>query len=438
MVEPELKENLLKAVDSLKDDLIKLTCDLVKIPSVNPNYPGEVYEEILGGETDVASFLRPILEEIGLETDMWEEEKGRANLVGVYKGTGGGRSLILCGHTDVVPPGPEGDWTKASPWSGKTMENKIWGRGSCDMKGGDAAACLALKAVINAGYKPKGDVIIEYVVGEEMMNHEVGVDAAIKRGYKADGAIVCEPSAPPYRVAIAPASPGLLHMRVTIEGKAGHVSQRDELIRAGGRGAEVGVNSIDKAMIIYEGLRKLEEEWGQTKVHPVFTRPGHFVIHPGVITGGPQGPYVISSESKIEYAIFYPPHDSDEQVKREIQEQVTRFAQTDPWLRQHPPKVEWLLWWPPYDVPIDAPIFKAVATAYELAMGEPVKYYGFAGCNDGAFLNRAGIPTVVIGPGDIGVAHAANEHVEIADLVDAAKIYALSIAEWCGVERAST
>jgi acetylornithine deacetylase len=433
MIDPKVKQGVLAAVDDLKSELVQLVSDTVQIPSINPTYPGESYEEILGGETKVAEFLKPIVEGIGLKTDMWEEEKGRANLVGVLKGRGGGRSLILNGHTDVVPPGRQEDWTRADPWSGEVTDGRIWGRGACDMKGGNAAAVIALKALLNAGYKPKGDVILEYVVGEEMMNTPAGTGAAIKRGYKADAAIVVEPSGPPYRLGIIPASPGVFYMRVTVKGKAVHASLRDELVRPGGQGAEVGVSSIDKAMIIYEGLRRLEEEWGQTKSHPMYSRPGHFTLHPGVITGGPSGAFVISDESRIEYSIWHAPQDTEEQVKKEVETQIHRFAQTDPWLQENPPKVEWLLWWPPYDLPADAPICRTAAAAYEATLDEAPKYYGFAAVDDAAFLNRAGIPAISMGPGSLAVAHAANEYVEIAELVDAAKIYALSVVDWCGV-----
>jgi acetylornithine deacetylase len=332
MIDPKVKQGVLAAVDDLESELVQLVSDTVQIPSINPTYPGESYEEILGGETKVAEFLKPVLEGLGLETDMWEAEKGRANLVGVLKGAGDGKSLILNGHTDVVPPGREEDWTSAEPWSGKVSDGKIWGRGSCDMKGGNAAAVIALKALLNTGHRPKGDIIMEYVVGEEMMNTPAGTGAAIKRGYKADAAIVVEPSGPPYRLAIIPASPGVFYMRVTVKGKAVHASLRDELVRSGGQGAQVGVSSIDKAMIIYEGLRRLEEEWGQTKSHPMFSRPGHFTLHPGLITGGPSGAFVISDESRIEYSIWHAPQDTEEQVKMEVETQIHRFAQTDPWL----------------------------------------------------------------------------------------------------------
>lgn len=433
MIDKRVIDDVSAAVESLQDELVRLTVDMVKIPSINPTYPGIVLEDVLGGESNVNKFLKPVMENIGLEADLWEEEKGRANLVGIYKGTGGGKSLIFNGHIDVVPPGPLDNWTQAGPWSGKVADGKVWGRGTCDMKGGIAAAIIGLKALLKAGYKPKGDVFLESVVGEEMMNTEAGTGATIKRGYKADAAIVVEPSGPPYRLGIIPASPGVMYMVCTIKGKAVHASMRDELFRPGGAGAKVGVSSIDKAFIIYQGLRQLEEEWGQTKSHPLFTRPGHFTLHPGVITGGPSGAFVVSDESRIEYSIWHAPQESEEQVKKEVEEQIARFAQTDPWLRENPPKVEWLLWWPPYDVPVDAPICKAVEVAREAVLNEPANYYGFAAVDDATFLNQAGIPAITIGPGNLQVAHAPNEYVEIAELVDAAKIYALAIVEWCGV-----
>jgi formylaminopyrimidine deformylase len=440
MIPDDIKDALVREVDALRDDLVQLTVDTVRIPSVNPTYPGEVYADTLGGETRVNEYLRPVLAELGMETDLWAAEEGRHNLVGVYKGTGGGRSLIFNGHVDVVPPGPEEDWSAESggPWSGKVTDGRLYGRGSCDMKGGNAAAIIALRALLNAGLKPRGDVLMEWVVGEEMMNTEAGTGATLKRGYAADAAtIVVEPSGPPYRLGIIPASPGVFYMEVTIKGKAVHASMRDELFRPGGYGSEIGVSSIDKAFIIYEGLRKLEEEWGQTKCHPLFTRPGHFTLHPGVITGGPSGAFVISNESKIAYAIWHAPQDLPEDVKQEVEEQIARFSNTDAWLRENPPKVEWLLWWPPFDLPVDAPICRAVDSAYRQVLGEEPKYYGFAAVDDAAFLNRGGVPAVTFGPGSLVVAHAPNEYVEIDELLDAARIYAVAIAEWCGVQQSA-
>ncbi len=433
MIESNVKHDVLAAVDDLRDELVRLASDMIQIPSVNPTYPGVVREEAIGGESRVNRLLEPVMDEIGLETDLWEAEEGRANLVGLCKGTGGGRSLIFNGHVDVVPPGPEDLWTEVSPWSGRVTNGRIYGRGATDMKAGDAAAIIAVKALLEAGYKPKGDVIIECVVGEEMMNTEAGTGATVARGYKADAAIVVEPSAPPYRLGIATASPGVLAPKVTIKGKPAHTCMRDELVRAGGRGAEVAVSAVDKGLIIYQGLAKLEEEWGQTKSHPAFTRPGHFTLCLATFMGG-SGIAYIPGECVMEYVVWHAPQDSPELVKKEVEEQIARFAQTDPWLRENPPGVDWgTFWWPPYDVPVDAPICTAVATAYDAVLGEPAGFYGFAAVDDAAFLNQAGIPTITLGPGHLQVAHAPNEYVEIEEVVDAAKIYALSIVEWCGV-----
>ncbi|MHA1334003.1 MAG: ArgE/DapE family deacylase [Candidatus Odinarchaeia archaeon] len=433
-VDEDVKKAVLKKIDDIKNDLIKHIQDVVRIRSVNPTYPGIVYEEELGGETEVNKYVEPILKDLGFETDMFAKEEGRHNLVGTLKGTGGGKSLMFNGHVDVVPPGKDEEWTIAGPWSAEIKDGKIYGRGTTDMKAGNMAAIAAIRAILDAGYRLKGDIIYESVVGEEMMNTEAGTGACIEKGYKADGCINVEPSAPPYSLGVIPASPGVSYMRVTIKGKAVHASMRDELIRAGGAGEEVGVSSIDKAMIIYNGLRKLEEEWGRTKTHPLYTRPGHFTIHPGVITGGPNGAFIISDKSTIEYAIWSHPKDSYEDVKKEVEDCIKKWAATDPWLAKNPPEVEWLLFWPPFDVPKDAPISQLCGRAYEAVMGEPAKYYGFAAVDDAAFLNKAGIPTVTLGPGDLRVAHAPNEYVKIQEVIDAAKIYAYAALDWCGYE----
>lgn len=433
MISPCVKNDIVVSVDSLRDELIRLVSNMVQIPSITPNYGADIVrEEVLGGETRVNEFLEPVMESIGLKTDLWESEEMRANLVGVHEGTGGGRSLIFNGHVDVIPPGPEDLWTEADPWSGQVINGRIYGRGTCDMKGGIAAAIIALKALLRAGYEPKGDVIIESVVGEEKMD-EAGTRAVIKRGYRASAGIVMEPSAPPYRLGIATASAGALIARIRVRGKAAHAGLRDELIRAGGRGAKVAVSALDKGFLVYQALLQLEQEWGQTKSHPAFARPGHFTLCPRAFASGVGG-VSIPQECSMEYLIWHAPQETGEQVRREIEEHIDRFAQTDSWLRENPPEIDWgASCWPPYDVPVDAPICTSVAAAYEAAVGESAKFYGFAAASDASFLNQAGIPTVVMGPGDLRVAHAPNEYVEIEELIDAAKIYALSIVEWCGI-----
>jgi acetylornithine deacetylase len=436
MPDAHVRMNVLRAVDSLKDELVQLVCDIVRIPSVTPVAPAPGSTDTVvevSGETLVNQTLKPIMESFGLETDLWEVEKGRANLVGIWRGKGGGRSLILNGHVDVVPPGPLEKWTVAGPWSGEVINGKIYGRGSTDMKGGIAAATIAMKALLKAGYCPKGDVLIQCVVGEEHHETYAGIGAVLERGYKADAAIVCEPSTPPVKLSINIASPGLLVMYVRVKGKATHISNRHELVRAGGLGAAVGVSAIDKIFLVYQALAKLEEEWGQTKRHSAYIRPGHFVLFPMAIQGGDVTSGYIPDECSMTYIVWYPPQDTAESVAEEIQAHLTRFAQTDAWLRENPPEVYVLFSQPSFETSPEEPICKAAAAASEAVFSRPASLYGSAFDCDAGWIRKAGIPTIVVGPGNQELAHGFNECVDIQNVLDAAKLYAMTIAEWCGI-----
>lgn len=433
---------VLARVGELERELIDAVSAAVQIESINPKYPGQVYDDVVGGEGEVSKFVAKFHAEIGCEVDLFAVEPGRENAVGVLKGSGGGRSLIYNGHVDTVPPGNPENWKSGSPFSGKIDADRIWGRGSTDMKAGVLAQAIAAKAIRSAGFRLRGDLILEAVVGEEVMDHECGTTATVKRGYKADAAVVSEPSAPPDTLAVVPVTPGLWWFSVTVRGKATHSSMRAETFRAGGLGAEVGVNAIDKGIQIFHAVRQLEDEWGQTKRHPLFA-PGHFTIHPGVVVGGPVGvliPFVVSEYMTTEYCIWYHPDDTSEAVQQEVTEHIHRAAQLDPWLREHPPELEWKLNWPASVVSPDHPICDAVSDAHELAAEgtrfagkAPVR--GFAAVEDTAFLNIGGVPAVSYGPGDIRVAHADDEHVLIDELLTSCKTYALLAMDWCGYER---
>ena len=427
---------VLQKVSGMKGEIVDLTSRLVKVQSINPLYPGVENEKVLGGEKQCNQILKPIVEMFGCKATFVEKAKARANLAAVLKGTGGGRSLILNGHIDTVPFGDSKGWKWEDPLSGKVVDGKLYGRGSTDMKGGIAAMVKALEAITRLGYILKGDVIIESVVGEESMSHELGTDAVTDAGYRADAAIVTEPTAPPDRLAVVPVTPGAIWFKVLVVGKPVHVSVRDELFRAGGAGDAIGVNALEKGVKIIEGLQELEQQWGLSKRHPLF-KPGHFVIHPGIMKSGPTGvmvPFIISDYCDIDYCIFYHPSQSYSSVMREVEAYIRSICRLDTWLRKHPPKLEVVLNWPPAEIPSGHPIVRTMAASHLSATGRRAKINGFAAVCDAAFLDAKGIPAVVYGPGDLLVAHAFNEYVETSELVDSAKSIALAMLDWCGYE----
>jgi acetylornithine deacetylase/succinyl-diaminopimelate desuccinylase family protein len=423
------------AVDALADELVASLQAAIRIPSVNPRYPGVDEAEYLGRETEVSRLVGDLYSRAGAEVDGFGLAPGRENCVGRVRGSGGGRSLVLNGHVDVVPGGPPEDWTDGDPFSGRVSGGLVFGRGACDMKGGLIAQAYAAIALREAGIELRGDLLLQAVVGEETMEHELGTTACVERGYGADAGVVCEASAPPAPLGVVVATPGVARFVVTVEGKRTHPGMRFETIRAGGAGARVGVSAIDKAIEIHAAIRRREEEWGLTKRHPLFA-PGQFTIHAGVMVGAPRGnrdPFFIPDEAMLDYIVIFPPDDEPAAVREEIEELVAGAAALDGWLREHPPAIEWKHTWPPSVVASDHPLVAAACAAHEQATGSPARTVAWTAVHDGTFLNRAGIPAIAYGPGDVAVAHAADEHVRIDELVAAARTYALLAAGWCGL-----
>ena len=428
----EYKDQILKSVEEEFSNLVAYAQKAVQINSINPNHDEGKEPEARGGESKVSYCLAEYMKEAGMSVDLFAEETDRFNAVGAAGGDEG-RSLLFNGHVDVVGVGDYHRWKKARPFSGKIENGRLYGRGSSDMKCGIVCAIAAVKALKNIGLTPKGKVIIEAVVGEENEDTDAGTGACTKRGYYADAGICVEPSAPPYPLAIAPASPGALHFTVSIQGKAGHTCMRDEICRAGGKGDLYGASAMDKAVFVYQGLRLLEDQWGFSKTHKYFTRPGHFTINPGSFYAGPTW-VAIPEEAKLTYTAWYAPHENPEDVKRELKSFISKWCSTDTWLSEHPPVVEFFAHWPSYDLPDKEPVIGVLKESFETALNREAPVYGFAAVADAAFLNEAGIPTVIMGPGDLCLAHGPDEYVELKQLLEAAKVYAITIALWCGLQ----
>jgi acetylornithine deacetylase len=364
------------------------------------------------------------------ETD-WEELKkhpayrpvargyeGRPNIVARLKGRGGGRSLLLNGHTDVIPVGGGEGWSD-DPWSATIRDGRVYGRGSADMKSGVASHIMAVECLLAAGVKPKGDVLLDIVVDEEVSGH--GTLDTVIRGYKADAGISGETSG----LAVQPACIGRIWFEIEIHGKPAGIQKRYE-----------GISGIELGNKIVKAVNDLEAKRVSTVTHPLY--PNALDTLPCMIGSFSAGNYpsAFPANCLLKGSMGTVPGEDHEGVKRSLVEQVARAAAEDPWMKLHPPKVRFV----GYDaeaseIPREHPIVTTVCKNYKEITGRDPEISGRQGAADTRFLNRyANTPTVIFGPGSTAVMHADDEYVSIDDYMTAIKVMALSICDWCGVD----
>ncbi len=380
-------------------------------------------------------FLAEYLTKTGLKVDIrelnWEELKkhpgyipvdrgyeGRPNIVATWKGSGGGRSLLLNGHTDVIPVGNGEGWSD-NPWSASIKEGRIYGRGSCDMKSGVASHIMAVENMIAAGVKPKGDVYIDIVIDEEVSGH--GTLDTVIRGYTADAGISGETSG----LAVQPACIGRIWFEIEIAGKAAGIQRRYQ-----------GVSGIELGYKITKAVEALEQKRVASVTHPLY--PKLIDAIPCMIGAFHSGnfPSSFPATCLLKGSMATVPGEDHEGVKRTLVEHIARVAADDPWMKDHPPKVRFV----GYDaqaseIPRDHPIVQVVSKNYKEISGRDPEISGRQGAADTRFLNLYGkTPTVIFGPGSTAVMHSDDEYVSIEDYQTAIKVMALSIYDWCGVE----
>jgi acetylornithine deacetylase len=429
-------EQLRQAARDLEGQTVALTQELVRIPTENPKLAGIE----AGAEATCQDVIEARLRDLGCATERWDVYPGRPDVVGALRGEGGkeARSLILNGHIDVVPAGDPAAWTYP-PFAAEIADGKIWGRGAVDMKGGIAAMIGAVAGIQQSGIRLQGDVFLESVVDEETGGP--GTSQTVEHGYRADAAIVVEPT----DFVIQPVEGGLEWLRVVVRGRSGHSAYRYRSVHAGGQG--VAVNAIEKAAKLLAAVQELERHWAVHKRHPLLPA-GITTINPGVMIGGTGGgesgvPNVLTAVSTfpdycaLELSLKYLPSEETANVRAEFEDYISRVAAADPWLRDHPPEIEWGIRgvsFPPAETPADHPLLGVLSEAAEQATGSPAAVEGMEAVTDLAWLAGAGIPGVIFGPGTlVGNAHGDNEHIVIADLTKGVFALALAICGWCGV-----
>ncbi|HEV2302584.1 MAG TPA: M20/M25/M40 family metallo-hydrolase [Stellaceae bacterium] len=371
------------------------------------------------GERELAGFMAEAMRGLGLEAALTPVPGGRVNAVGRRRGTGGGKSLLFNGHLDTNPA-TEG-WT-VDPWAGKIDDRFIYGIGVSNMKAGDAACFCALKTLVEAGVRLKGDVVLTYVVGE--LQGGIGTAALIKGGLRADYFINSEPT----DLAALTMHAASFGFTIELLGKTRHLSKR-----------EAAVDAIAAACDLVPRLDAMKFSGARSPEHAGINR-----VHVGVVHGAlgrelqEWRPPQVADFVRLKGSGRFAPGQSRESALADIEAVLHGLRERFPGLETKlVPPDEHRLAMPAFEVPRDSPIVRALNRAYRSVRGEAqptgaLTPPGFFGTDAGHLYETGGMEGVVCGPGG-RYNTMPDERVDIADYLDMIRIYLLVILDICGV-----
>jgi acetylornithine deacetylase len=398
-------------VDLIRRDLTQI----IAIPSVGGS----------DAEVAVQRWCAATLTGLGMEVDQWQldldelradagypgEEVEREEAWGCVGVSGPGTpALVLNGHVDVVPPGDPDDWTAIDPWFVREVDDRWYGRGVCDMKGGVIAIIAAARAV--AGLELARPFAVHTVIGEE--DGGLGTFATLRRGHVGAACVIAEPTDGD----VVAANAGSLTFRLEVTGRATHGSMR-----------ATGFSAISAFERLHRALAELEATRNAAPPYPFGELP--WPISVGVLHAGDWASTVpdrLVAEGR--YGLM--PGESFDQAKKVFESALAEASLMDPWLADNPPLVSWPGGhFAPGRLPDGDPFGEQVVAAVT-AVGQPrPRLTGAPYGSDLRLYAAAGIPTVQYGPGDVANAHAVDEHVGIDEVVVCAQAYAELILARC-------
>jgi acetylornithine deacetylase len=382
---------------------------------------------VTGDEAAARDTVAGQLAAAGLEVETWDAdpvalatdpdfpgaERPRTTLPLVAGRLGGSRPgprLLLAGHTDVVPPGDRATWS-LDPFRPEVRGGRVFGRGACDMKGGLSAAVAALAAVAKAVGRDHlaGEALMLAVPSEE--DGGAGMLAAIRAGHVGDAAVITEPT----RLEIVTVQAGAVTFRLTVPGRAAHASTRRE-----------GVSALEKLELLHAALRRDEAVRNASETRPEMRALG--LPYPTIIGTVHGGDWASTVPDRVVAEGRYGVRAGQTAAEaiEELRGLVAAACAADPWLRDHPAVLEIPGGrFSSAEVPADHPLPVGLATAAELVLGRRPPLVGVPyGADMRLLVHQGGTPTVMFGPGDVRTAHAADEHVDLDDVVACARVLA--------------
>jgi len=374
--------------------------ELVAIPSVNPSLDPQGT-----GEAAIAEQLAAYLGELGFELDRQLPAPDRPTVIGRWRGAGGGRRLLLNGHTDTVSAAgmtiPAFEPHRDGPW--------LYGRGACDMKSGLAAILAAARALRGAGVRPRGDLVVAFTPDEEYAS--IGMDLLVTHPWVAgaDAAVITEPT----ELVISTCHKGFGWYEIVTTGRAAHGSRPD-----------LGVDAIYHMGRVLGRLEALDAALARRGVHPLM---GRTAVHASLISGGTElSTYPPRCTLQVEWRTL--PDDPPGEAPARLQALLDELAAADPAFRA---SLRTMFERGAFALPVDHPIVLALRDAGQRVLGRPPALGGMTGWPESEVLNRAGIPAVLFGPSGEG-AHAALERADVPSVARCAEVLAELVVDWCG------
>jgi succinyl-diaminopimelate desuccinylase len=370
-----------------KNETTKLLAELVRIPSINPT----------GTEARVAQFIYDWSRKNGLKAELDEKLPGRPNVYVTLKGSKQKPRLLFNGHLDVVPVGA--GW-KHDPFGAEIEGDRLYGRGSSDMKAGLASALVAAKTIADSGVALNGELVIDGVIDEEGPGR--GTVQALKRGIPSQYGVVCEPT----RLQIVTASKGAVDFELTVTGRAAHSSTPHE-----------GLNAIYKMKEVIDGIQRYSRSLNK-KSHKLL---GHPTVSVDIIEGG-VSTWIVPESCKITVDRRTLPGESVAAVTAEIETLVAKMRKDDPALAMG---LHFFQKDTSSEISADEEIVHVFQKECASVLKRRVGITGLTGTTDARFMiNDYKIPTVIFGPGDLSTAHKPDEFASLTEVHKAAQIYA--------------
>ena len=423
--DPALETEIFAAADAAQAELQHLLAELVRFPTLN------------GNEAAAQDFMDQTFREMGLETERFEVRDAdlkdlpgyspavghwpqHENVVATHKPRQAtGRSLILNGHIDVVPIGVEELWSRP-PFDPVIRDGRMYGRGTGDMKAGIAAYVTAFRALQALGFQPAAPVYLQSVVEEECTGN--GALACLHRGYTADAAVIPEP----FDQSILSAQVGVMWLSVEVFGRPAHVLN-----------AAQGINAIEAAFALWNGLKTLESEWNEPRNrHAAFAHLEHPIrFNLGRIAGG-EWASSVPTRCLMELRCGFYPGVTAATARAAIEARLSETATHNPRLAGIVHRIRYAGFQAEgFVADSTGPLFSSLADAHARVMGSAPELFASSATTDARVFNLYGrIPATCYGPEAANI-HGIDESVSLESVRRTTRVLALFIARWCGLER---